>query len=78
VTWQPIETTPRDGSPVKVRRVFDGEVTHEGMAYYGDLTVDYGEDAIALNMEPIHIHHGVWVRCDCPYLFPSPTEWLAD
>jgi hypothetical protein len=80
--WQPIASAPTDGTPVRLRRVFNGAVIAEGRGYFGDVTIYYaggpcvtfaGQDYI----EPSeHAYRGMWVNEDGRHLFPTPTHWM--
>lgn len=81
--WQPIATAPRDGTVVRLKRVFERRKITEGRGYFGDLTIRYGGfDYLAAvgdrRHEPVSekTHIGVWIHEDRAHLFPTPTHWM--
>lgn len=76
--WQDISTAPKDGTKVRVKRVCDGQVLSDGIAYFGSITIDYGMNGIAVGMQypATQTYGGVWVRDGGRYLFPDPTHWM--
>lgn len=90
--WQPIETAPRTGEPVHVRRVYNGRVVKEGKAVFGffhkDAPSRYGLGADGLGRmsaadyaredaaRKAFTETPRWLKEDRMYAFPEPTEWL--
>lgn len=90
--WQPIETAPRTGEIVHVRRVYNGRVVKEGRAVFGMLHRD-APSRVGLGLDPLGrlgaddylreveavrdwVETPRWLNEDHMYAFPEPTEWL--
>lgn len=90
--WQPIETAPKDGRLVRVKRVYDGSIIAEGDAVFDFLHEDAPgrrplerdplgrEDALAYDLlNALALRDAEkrhWLRPGRMYLFPEPTHWL--
>ncbi len=79
--WQDISTAPRDGSPVWVKRVYEGAVIAEGEAVF---------DYLHPSAPSLHPPAGLgvpsrwaeelaaekhWLRPNRMHFFPAPTHW---
>jgi hypothetical protein len=80
--WQPIETAPKDGTVLRLKRVFQRQIIAEGRGYFGTVTVNYsGGPYVALSgleyAEPTAATFtDIWVDEDRRHLFPAPTHWM--
>lgn len=75
--WLNMETAPKDGTVIKVKRVFEGGLIYEGLACWrtvkfpalpphplsGDIYAP-AEDATG------------WMRHDSEHRVPEPTHWM--
>lgn len=90
--WQPIETAPKTGEPVHVRRVYNGRVVKEGKAVFGHFH-EHAPSRQGLGLDPLgrmaaadykreeadrqeFVEIRRWINEDRMYAFPEPTEWL--
>lgn len=89
--WQDIETAPKDGRPVRVRRTYEGRVIKEGVAVFGLLAADaparrsIGPDPLGRLSIADYAREGAareewvnglrWLNEDRMHAFPTPTEW---
>ena len=71
--WQPIETAPKDGSPVRCRREVDGCPMFEGIAAWRTVTFPAGYYGGFFLPEEIATG---WMRVDIDKRAPEPTHWL--
>ena len=69
--WQSIETAPRDGSVLWLKRIFEGHIIAEGKGYFGDVTVHYQASDGGPQM-----FKAVWANVDGRHFFPTPTHWM--
>lgn len=83
--WQPIESAPRDGSPVWVKRVHEGRVVKEGWAVWGVNSDDapmrqWGDGGLGEPIPPDNDFADTarWLNPDRRYSFPTPTHWKPD
>ena len=90
--WKSIETAPKDGTLVRLKRVYQGEVVTEGEGLFGQLRSDapgrkpLGPDPLG-RLTPADYHREAqetqawadedkWVKADRMYAFPTPTHWM--
>ena len=88
--WQPIKTAPRDGTVVRLRRVFQGELVAEGpgrFAHFHDnaparsrlldrrSTTDGTRDIEEHQARMAMVAEPRWLVEDGLFLFPEPTHW---
>ena len=71
--WQPIETAPKDGRTLRVRRVYKGEVIFEGLAAWRTVTFPAFMNG-RYGFEPAYTDTG-WMKPDKDKRFPEPTHW---
>lgn len=92
--WMPIESAPKDGSRVWVKRVHEGLIVKEGRAVFGAAHEDApqrqplgpdplnrlsGEDYAAEAVATkAYAEQAKWLNEDKMYSFPSPTHWKAE
>jgi hypothetical protein len=74
--WQPIDTAPKDGTAIKVKRVYQGRVAFEGYASWR--TVNFGELRDPLSGEIFAQAENAtgWMCTDIDKRFPEPTHWM--
>lgn len=65
--WRPIRTAPKPGILCNVKRVYQNHIIAEGVAYFGDVTINYSDRP--------YTFHDVWIRHGESKLFPEPTHW---
>lgn len=78
--WQPIETAPKDGSIVRVRRVYKGDVIYDGPATWRTIIFPaLPPDPLGrarLAEEEAYTATG-WMRPKgSDTRVPEPTEWM--
>jgi len=92
--WQPIETAPKDGTVVHVRRVAPSGMIFEGPAVWDVLAAaapsrqGAGPDPLGRLSASDYARENderaawtaepKWLKPDRLYAFPTPTEWLPD
>ena len=76
--WQSIDTAPKNGTPITVKRVYQGRVVYEGPAVWRAVTFP------ALPPDPLGRPELVetgpytatgWMRVDREKRVPTPTHW---
>lgn len=91
MNWHDIETAPKDGTLVNLRRVYNGRVAFEGEGLFGDLhpnapsRLGLGTDPLGRLSAKDYRHEIVdrerwvsepkWLKPDRMYAFPTPTHW---
>lgn len=87
--WKPIDSAPKDGSEVYVRRVFEGRVVKEGLAVFdvpvptAPMLESIGPDPLGRPVDYASEARWIeeakvnkrWLNPDRGYAFPTPTEW---
>lgn len=88
-----METAPKDGSEVYVRRVHNGHLVSEGLAVFGFLAVD-APSRFPIGPDPLGRLSATqyaaearsreewtatprWLQPDRRYAFPEPTAWRS-
>jgi hypothetical protein len=80
--WRSIETAPKDGSLVWVKRVHDGRIVKEGWAVFAPLLdiAPMRQWTAGGLYDPIPPDHEAadelrWCNADRLHRFPEPTHW---
>ena len=73
--WQSIDTAPKDGTPIWVRRKHGRAIVYEGPAVWRTQDFPPLRDAFGVEIEPGQ-QITWWCRVDRPYLVATPTHWL--
>ncbi|OBQ68937.1 hypothetical protein EFV37_29305 [Mesorhizobium loti] len=73
--WMSIETAPKDGSTVHVKRVYEGAIIYEGPAVWR--TVRFGSLADPITGKTFaEVEDATgWMRIDSEHRVPEPTHW---
>lgn len=66
--WQRISSAPKDGTRVRLKRMFQGALVAEGEGYFGTVTIHYADD------KP-QTFNNLWIDADGKHFFPTPTHW---
>ena len=81
--WLRISRAPKDGTVVRLRRVYKGRLIAEGDGYFGNVTIYYpGGPFVSVNGlehadDSEETYRGVWVKSDGKHLFPTPTHFMT-
>lgn len=82
--WQPIDTAPKDGSTIWVKRVYEGRIVKEGWAVFASLADaapmrEWTGGGLYDDIPPDHesANRPDWCNADRLHRFPSPTHWDA-
>lgn len=80
--WLPIESAPRDGRRVWVKRVYEGRLVKEGWAVFASMAADapmrqMADGGLDGPIMPDHEYADQlgWCNPDRLYRFPTPTHW---
>ena len=74
--WQNIETAPRDGTSVNVRRVYEGRIVYEGPAVWRTVHFEALRDPLRGGVFAEAEDATGWMRVDSEHRVPEPTHWL--
>jgi hypothetical protein len=90
--WRSIDTAPKDGTVIRLKRVYKGRVIAEGVGLFGSLhgaapsREVLGPDPLgrlratdyAALAEATRVWSASekWLREDRMYAFPTPTHWM--
>jgi len=82
--WQTIDSAPKDGTRVWVKRTHEGRVVKEGWAVWGVNSDDapmrqWGDGGLDGPIPPDHAYADTacWLTEDRRYSFPTPTHWAT-
>jgi hypothetical protein len=79
MTWQPIESAPKDGRKVWVKRVYEGRIVKEGWAVFDvasdDAPIRFSDALIPADHE--YADTPRWRVEGRRFSFPTPTHWMA-
>jgi hypothetical protein len=90
--WQPIESAPKDGTVVRLKRIYEGRLVADGPGLFGILH-DAAPSRSGVGLDPlgrltmadyereakdreVFVRSAKWLRADRMYLFPTPTHWM--
>lgn len=83
--WQPIETAPKDGSKVWVRRSYNDGALRAAWAVWGPMghdapmrTSSAGGLYATIPADNAYADIPAWCTEDMRYHVPTPTEWRPD
>lgn len=90
--WQPIDSAPKDGTVLRLKREHDGHVVKEGAGVWGPRAANAplrhptGPDPLGrmtaadLRLEEAsrvaYADEPAWLTEDRLYSFPTPTHWM--
>ncbi len=75
--WLHIETAPKDGRRVEVRRVHEGEIVYEGPAVWRSVRFPALSDPISQKQFAEEYEAEGWMDPDQDKRVPTPTHWKA-
>lgn len=88
IDWKPINSAPKDGSVLRLKRIYKGSVVSEGDGVWGILADDAPSRSpmppdplgrplpAGFEMEsPEYLARPRWLTVDRMYHFPEPTHW---
>lgn len=73
--WQPIETAPKDGTPITAKRVYEGRLVWEGECSWQEHINEPLWDELRGEWFGGHSKSMRWKYLDKPYCVPTPTHW---
>lgn len=89
--WQPIESAPKDGTVVLLKRIYEGRKVAEGPGLFGILhpaapsrngagidplgRLTAADYAKEDRTREAFVRSAKWLIVDRMYLFPTPTHW---
>lgn len=78
--WKPIETAPKDGREVFVKRVFDGRIIAEGLAVFDTMAMDapMRQSDDYTDADEVFANTPRWLLVSRLYSFPTPTHYLEE
>lgn len=77
MTWQPIETAPKDGRTIRYRRVIDGRIAFEGRAAWRAVTFPEISDPMIPEALRSSFTAAGWMSpaSEADKRVPEPTHW---
>ncbi|QKC99145.1 hypothetical protein [Mesorhizobium sp. NZP2298] len=75
--WKKIDSAPKDGSIIRVKRIYEGSVVYDGPAAWRTVRFDSLTDPLTGQQYAEAEHATGWMRVDSEHRVPEPTHWFA-